>query len=161
MKLTQFEQLPLSHGYIVLDGCPPSAPYRSLTITWYCAWLAPWVRRFPCAITELTSACVPEPNWYPSPIQPPETCPPPRNAVMPSGPRNWSAGWVPSWLTPYRNPSPTARAAPRVEARLTLSDSVAAAWPDVAVSSGIAIARAAPATIARRPRLVVVLIDSS
>src|SRR5581483_11814088 len=26
MKVTQFEQLPLSHGNIVLDGWPPSAP---------------------------------------------------------------------------------------------------------------------------------------
>ncbi len=60
MKLTQLAQLPFVHGHIVLAGCPPSAPYMSLRIAWYCV-ADP--SRLACDTAELTSACVPEPNW--------------------------------------------------------------------------------------------------
>ena len=72
-KVTQLVQLPLVHGYVVLEGWPPSAPKMSLRITWYCAWYDPWVSRRACAMTVFTSAWVPEPFWYPSAIHPPDT----------------------------------------------------------------------------------------
>ena len=41
---------------------------------------------------------------------------------------------MPSWLTPYRKPSPTLVAGPVTEARFTLSDSAAEAFPAVPAS---------------------------
>src|SRR5450755_506109 len=79
---------------------------------------------------------------------------------MPSGCRYWSGGWVPSWLTPYRNPSPTPVAGPVTEARFTLSDSAAAA-PWAGASAGTASASTVPAATAKRPTLVLTLIESS
>ena len=131
----------------------------SLTSTWYCAWYGDWVSRRAWAITVLTSVWVPEPYWYPSPIQPLVTCPPPRNAVMPSGWRYWSAGCVPSWLTPYRKPSPTAGRRPVTDARFTLSDSAAAALC-TGPSVGTASASTVPATIASLPGMALTFIGS-
>src|ERR1700722_13743772 len=81
---------------------------------------------------------------------------------MPSGWMNWAGGAVPSWLVPYRKPSPTLVALPVVLARFTVSVSAASARGAAgSASSASATATAAPAQAARRPGFILVLIDCS
>ena len=73
---------------------------------------------------------------------------------------NWSGGCVPSWLTPYRKPSPTLVAVPVTDARFTVSASAADAFCARA-SKGVASARTAAAITARRLGLGLIVIESS
>src|SRR6185437_14517133 len=74
---------------------------------------------------------------------------------------NWSAGWLASWLVPYRNPSPTLLAALVTEPRLTVRDSAAAALcAGPSTGTGTVTAPNTAIAMAKRPTLALNFIGS-